>query len=93
MAAVGVRELKNRLPHYLRSAKRGEEIIVTERGRPIALLQSIEAAGRAVTRDARLARLAALGLVTLPSGRRLKRIERVKNRGRSVASAVAEDRR
>jgi prevent-host-death family protein len=37
--------MSNRLSHYLRSAKRDEEIMVTERGRPIALLQSIKVAG------------------------------------------------
>src|SRR5262249_55890290 len=35
MGAVGVRELKNRLTHYLRRARKGEEVIVTERGRPV----------------------------------------------------------
>ena len=37
MGAVGVRELKNRLTYYLRRATKGEEIIVTERGRPVAV--------------------------------------------------------
>jgi len=41
MSAVGVKELKNRLTHYLRRTKAGEEVIVTERGKPIALLQPI----------------------------------------------------
>ncbi|MBI4634789.1 MAG: type II toxin-antitoxin system prevent-host-death family antitoxin [Candidatus Rokubacteria bacterium] len=44
MGTVGVRELKNRLTQYLRRAKYGEEVIVTERGKPIALLQPIESA-------------------------------------------------
>ena len=35
MSAVGVRELKNRLTYYLRRARKGEEVIVTERGRPV----------------------------------------------------------
>ena len=44
MSAVGVRELKNRLTHYLQLTKKGEEVIVTERGVPIALLQPITSA-------------------------------------------------
>ncbi|MBI1959804.1 MAG: type II toxin-antitoxin system prevent-host-death family antitoxin, partial [Candidatus Rokubacteria bacterium] len=40
MSSVGVRELKNRLTEYLRRTKRGEVVIVTERGLPIALLQA-----------------------------------------------------
>lgn len=35
---VGVRDLKARLSDYLSRAARGEEIVVTDRGRPIARL-------------------------------------------------------
>ncbi len=42
MATVGVRDLRNRLTHYLGRAKRGEEVVVTERGRPVAILASIQ---------------------------------------------------
>jgi prevent-host-death family protein len=37
---VGVRELKNRLTSYLKLAKADREVIVTERGRPIAIIGS-----------------------------------------------------
>lgn len=39
MKAVGVRELKARLSHYLRDAAGGETILVTDRGRVVAQLQ------------------------------------------------------
>lgn len=35
MKAVGIRELKNRLTHYVRLAKQGAEIVITEHGRPL----------------------------------------------------------
>lgn len=39
MPTVGVRELRDRLSHYLREvARTGEPIVVTEHGRPIAEL-------------------------------------------------------
>jgi prevent-host-death family protein len=38
---VGVRELKNHLSGYLDRVKAGEEITVTEHGRPIARLTSV----------------------------------------------------
>ncbi len=38
MRAVGVRELKARLSHYLRRIKAGERVLVTERGQVIAEL-------------------------------------------------------
>ena len=37
--SVGVRELKNRLSEYLRMVRRGEEILVTDRGEPVAELR------------------------------------------------------
>ena len=38
MESVGIRELKNRLTHYLRVVQQGRTIIVTSRGRPVARL-------------------------------------------------------
>ncbi len=36
MIAVGVRALRDRLSGYLRRVRRGETIVVTDRGRPVA---------------------------------------------------------
>ena len=44
MSTVAIKELKNRLTEYLRRTKKGEEIIVTDRGKPIAVIQPIESA-------------------------------------------------
>lgn len=38
MKTVGVRELKNRLSEYLRQARAGENILVTDRGQVVAEL-------------------------------------------------------
>ncbi len=38
MQAVGVRELKAKLSHYVRVARTGEVVLVTERGRVVAAL-------------------------------------------------------
>ena len=35
---VGIRELKARLSHYVRVAREGERILITDRGRPVAVL-------------------------------------------------------
>jgi prevent-host-death family protein len=93
MSTVGVRELKNRLTRYLRQTKQGGEVVVTERGRPIALIQPIQSAERAASLDARLARLAAQGVVTLPTRTPLKRVRLVKVSGTPVSKAILEDRR
>ncbi|MBM3284916.1 MAG: type II toxin-antitoxin system prevent-host-death family antitoxin [Candidatus Aminicenantes bacterium] len=42
--AVGIRELKNKLSHYLGQVKQGKKLAVTERGRVIAYLTSADKA-------------------------------------------------
>lgn len=93
MSSVGIKELKNRLTHYLRRTKQGEEVVITERGKPIALIQPIQAAGQVVSLDARLARLAAHGLVTLPTRKPLKRVRLVKVSGPPISRTILENRR
>ena len=39
MISVGVHELKNRLSEYLRMVRRGEKVLVTDRGDPVAELR------------------------------------------------------
>ncbi len=39
MKTVGLRELKNRLSEYVREVRRGEEILVTDRGEVVAELR------------------------------------------------------
>ena len=43
MERVGVRELRQNLSVYLRRVRRGEALEVTERGRPVAVLQPLAA--------------------------------------------------
>lgn len=40
---VGVRELKNHLSRYLGRVRDGEEIVVTDHGRPVARLVAVDA--------------------------------------------------
>jgi prevent-host-death family protein len=90
---VGVKELKNCLTQYLRRTKQGEEVIVTERGNPIALIQPIKSAEKALSLEARLARVAAQGLVALPTQKPLKRVRLVRVSGKPISKAIVEERR
>jgi prevent-host-death family protein len=58
---VAVAELKARLSEYLAAVKRGEEVVVTERGRPIARLTAL------VGLDARLDELVRAGMLRPPA--------------------------
>jgi prevent-host-death family protein len=64
MKRATVAELKAKLSEYLAAAKRGEDVIVTERGRPVARLTALpERAGAAARMDA----LVRSGLVRPPT--------------------------
>ena len=45
MESIGARELKDRLGHYLRAVRRGEVVVVTVRGEPVARLVPIPPQG------------------------------------------------
>ncbi len=93
MGEVGIRELKNRLTHYLRRVARGEEVVVTERGKPVALLHSIRAVRPSASLEARLAGAAAQGLVALPRRKPLRTVRAVKISGPRLSQVILEDRR
>lgn len=60
---VGVATLKARLSEYLRSARAGETVVITDRGVPVARLAPLEPAG---TLDDRAKALVASGLARPP---------------------------
>jgi prevent-host-death family protein len=84
---VGIRELKNRLSSYIDRVRDGEEVIVTDRGRPVARLSAVDADGD------RLAQLVADGIVRPPAGtQRHLPARRIKSKG-NVSDLVADQRR
>ncbi len=90
MATVGVRELKTRLSQYLKRAGRGERIVVTERGRPVAVIGP--AAGSARTEG--LEAMLRSGLARWAGGKPHGSTKPARlSHGPSVAAAIIEDRR
>lgn len=84
---VGIRELKNSLSKYLDLVRAGGEVVVTDRGHPIARLSGIDQP------TDRLAELVASGVVRAPVGPdRRHRAPRIKTKG-SVSDLVAQQRR
>ncbi len=39
---VGIRELRDRLKHYVEAARGGEDVIITDHGHPVARLVALE---------------------------------------------------
>ncbi len=94
MQKAGIAELKARLSAYLARVKRGSEVVVTERGVPIAKLVPL---GREESRDSRRERLIRAGLLIPGRGRIRKELLRPPKGdprvGREVLEALLEERR
>lgn len=87
-SVVSIRELKSRLSHFLRLARAGESVVITDRGVPVGRLVPIEQG-----LDERIAALRAARQLQW-SGRRLaprKPAARIP-RGRCIAELIVEDR-
>ena len=65
MRAVGLRELKNRLSEYVRQVRKGEGVLVTDRGEVVAELAPPGQATSERVVPSGLVTLARLGLLTL----------------------------
>ena len=93
MNTAGVAELKARLASYLKQVKSGNEILISDRGSPVAKLVPIDAAQK---RDARRLRLAAGGLLKLGKRRMPKSLlvppKGPANIGEGVLSALLAER-
>ena len=81
-----MRDLKNNLSRYLERVRDGEEVVVTDRGRPVARLCAIDASTN------RLADLIDAGLATPPKTKRRTAPTPIKSAG-IVSDLVAEQRR
>jgi prevent-host-death family protein len=84
---VGIRELRSDLRRWLDEVKAGREIVITERGKPVARLVS-------VTSLTRLERLIEEGVITMPRrpAQRAEGMKRIRPRG-SVSELIKEQRR
>jgi len=88
---VSIRDLKNELSAFLRRVRRGERVIVTDRGKPVAELSAATVARLSL--DERLERMAEAGELRLPRPRRTaRRVAPIRARGRPVAATLLEDR-
>ena len=93
MKTIGVAQLKTHLSRYLDQVKAGGEVVVTERGVPVAKLVPLRGLGGDQARRQRLARA---GVLQLGSGRLpadLLRPPKGRPVGARVLEALLEERR
>ena len=95
MKTVAVRELKSRLSEYLREVRRGESVLVTDRGQVVAELSPPRHGANDPDVPAALLALAKRGLVTLGSRGNNLRYDTMprSRRGRRSASQMLDEER
>jgi prevent-host-death family protein len=92
MKTVGSRELKNRLGRYLGLVRRGETIIVTDRGKTVAhLVPASLNEGERGTLEEILKQLEAEGHLRLGT-RPFKRFKPLQLKGKPASQIILEDR-
>jgi len=86
----GVKEVRDHFTEYLKRIRRGEEIVITERGKPVALLRPIPERN---SLQERLELGSIKGLIRLPQ--KTKNIpfhKKIKLTGKSLTDIVLEER-
>ena len=92
MIYAGIKDVKNNLSRLLAEVKAGEEILITERGKPVARIVKERPDDKSIR--AALMPLIQKGLITLPSRRIVKdSISAASVPGRCISEMVIEDRR
>jgi antitoxin (DNA-binding transcriptional repressor) of toxin-antitoxin stability system len=94
MKVVGVRELKNQLSQYLQMARKGEYVLVTDRGEVVAELRQVDSNTLRNQLPSELAGLVDRGLVSLGAGDGVDVYPRIKKiaGGPSVLKLLEEER-
>ena len=94
MEMVGIKELKNRLTHYLRLTRKGTSIVVTDRGAPVAVLRGIDGVDTDASLEERLAAFASRGMIRLPAKPvKLAPFKPVSIKGKPASAIIVEERR
>ena len=89
MTTVGIRHLKAHLSAYIKQVEAGEHVTVTDRGRAVAVLAPVGAAGKLGWLQAMVAERRA----EWNGGRPLGLTPRIPSRGKPTSRMVLEDRR
>ena len=83
---VGVRQFRDNLSRWIDAVQRGEDVVITERGRPVARLSPVDG-------QTTLDRLVAQGLVQPPRAPRRRAPTKLVEASGSVTEFVRDQRR
>lgn len=91
---VSIREMKNRLSKYLKLAREGKDVVITDRGRPVARLTIVEPSAKDAEAEY-VRRIQALPWVRPGNGGKVKGAKhpvRLRPGDKTAAEMVLEDR-
>lgn len=92
MIKAGIKDVKNNLSRYIAQVRAGEEILITDRGRPVARIVKEHRGNKRL--GAALRSLIEKGVVTLPSRSINKEgLSAAEVPGKPLSEMVIEDRR
>lgn len=92
MITAGIKELKNQLSRYIALVKKGDDVLITERGRIIARVVKENSRRSSLRQELQL--LVMKGQIIMPSNEIRRDIPKpVKLPGKAVSEMVIEDRR
>lgn len=87
---LGLREANQHFSKAIKAVRAGKEVVLTERGQPIAIIKPIKQEHEP---DAALKRMADEGLVTLPTRKGpLPRFAPVPMTGKPISQTIIDDR-
>ena len=87
---LGLREANQHFSRAINAVRAGKDVILTERGKPIAVIKPIK---EEEDQDAVLQRMADEGLITLPARKGpLPGFEPIRIRGKPLSQTIIEDR-
>lgn len=90
MLEKGVKEVRDHFTKYLKRVKEGEEIVVTERGKPVALFKPVPE-GKSLQDKLELASVK--GLIQLPLKKEhIYTHKKIKLSGKSITDIILEER-
>ena len=89
METIGIRELKENLGRYMKKVRAGQNIIITDRKKEIAIIMPLEKKPK----EEKIYQLIRRGMVCWSGGKPSGMSARIVSKGKSVSRAVIEDRR
>jgi prevent-host-death family protein len=89
METIGIRELKENLSRYMKKVKTGEKVVVTDHKKEIAIILPISKKAK----EEKIYQMVQQGIASWSGGKPRGMSKRFVSKGKSVSSAVVEDRR